>query len=74
MSESHIGGFHRPVQKLVDSSISFCVLRSKKKCKRILPPLPSSKRTPQSFALCGVLLRMALSGYQAAWSRAWLAV
>ena len=36
MSESHIGGFHRPVQKLDDTAILFSRLtQGKTKCKRI---------------------------------------
>ena len=36
MSESHIGGFHRPVQTLVDTLISFSrPPQAKKKCKQV---------------------------------------
>ena len=41
MSESHCCGFHRPVQKLVDSLISVCRLpQGKRKCMQIPPSAP----------------------------------
>ena len=43
MSAGHTGGLHEPVQTPANSFISFCLPRGKKKCKRILPPLPSRK-------------------------------
>ena len=47
MSESNTGGFHRPVQKLVDSFIGFPrPSQGEIRCKRILPPLPYEKGTP----------------------------
>ena len=42
MSESHIGGFHRPVQTLVDSLISFSrPPQAKKKCRQVSSLAPT---------------------------------
>ena len=46
MSESHAGGFHRPVQKLVDSLIPFCrPPQGKKECTQIPPSAPKREDT-----------------------------
>ena len=53
MSESHAGGFHRPVQKLVDSLIPFCrPPQGKKECTQI-PPSAPKKNHPKGWFFFG---------------------